>query len=27
VMEGIVADALQGTEFTVNRVEMPAEQA
>jgi hypothetical protein len=27
VMEGIVTDALQGTEFTVNRVEMPAEQA
>ena len=27
VMEGILTDALQGTEFTVDRVEMPAEQA
>ena len=27
VLEGIVTDALQGTDFTVNRVEMPADQA
>jgi hypothetical protein len=27
VMEGILTDALQGTAFTVARVEMPADQA
>ena len=27
VMEGILTDALQGTEFTVNRLEMPADHA
>jgi hypothetical protein len=27
VMEGILTDALQGTEFTVDRLEMPADHA